>query len=136
MTDILKDSFLLINNNPFDHAIFAWAMNDICPGCACIIARNELEAFDLLVDVKLRPSLIIADCEFPGFDAVRFLHRLKALKNPPALPFIIHCDASHIGQEVQHCGAYALYPKAYTPAGVRNLLLLYLSTNVSAILPN
>jgi response regulator RpfG family c-di-GMP phosphodiesterase len=136
MTDLLRNSFLLINNNPFDHAIFVWAMNDVSPASKCVIARNELEAYDLLVDVKLRPSLIIADCVFPGFDAVRFLKKIKTIKSTATLPFIIHCDPSDDHEEVMHSGAHAFYPKAYTPAGVRNLLLLYLSTNISPILPN
>ena len=112
------------------------ALNDVSPDSVCLIAETESEALDLLTVSPLKPHLIFAEYDLPGFNAQRFIRTMRLFTSLSHIPVILHCSSDELQGEVKNCGANALYSKELSIDGVRNILYLYLPNEISAILLN
>ena len=119
-----------------DQAIFSMALSDVSPDSICLIAENETEALDLLTVTRVKPHLIFAEYNLPGFDAFRFMRTLRLFTSLSQIPVILHCSEAEINGVIKKTGANAFYSREYSVDGIRNLLYLYLPNEISAILLN
>lgn len=126
MIQIAK-SCLLINDDPIDQAIFVEALLDVAPETLFMLARNSVEALEILQEDNLSPDCVFVELSEPGIDALQFLRAMRKTELLREVPVIVHSSvpAHHRVIELQEMGALAIYFRPYNYQGVCNVLNLF-----------
>jgi CheY-like chemotaxis protein len=121
-------SYLFINSNPSDRAIFVTALFDTSPETVCFVADRDDEALEIMKTERIVPNYIFVEFNMPGIDGFAFLKKIKKIARLRRTPVIVHCPTSDplCIQALRDRGAFAIHLLPYHYHGMCNILSLYL----------
>lgn len=80
---------LLVEDNADDEALTLRALRKNNIRNDVIVARDGVEALDLLLQQQLRPQVVLLDLKLPRVDGLEVLRRLRADARTQLLPVVI-----------------------------------------------
>jgi CheY-like chemotaxis protein len=129
---------LLINDSPFDQAIFVQALNNVAPDTICFTTTNCYDAIHLMTEENVTPSYIFVELNMPGMNGLDFLKTIKKIETLKEIPIVVHSTTPqpHKIIELKESGALAIYLRKYEYTGVCNMLTLYFGSTMVTIKQN
>lgn len=137
MNEERRNIGLLVNNDPVDQALFAWAFNETCPDSLCCVASCEEEALNIVQVAGVDPDFIFIEQDLPGLDLERLLRRLREIDKLNGVPIMIHSRRKSFSlQRIDYAGPFAVYRKSLSFENVKAALHVYLVPKLGKICPN
>jgi len=92
---MVKQACFLIDDDEDDREIFGIALEDAAPGFECIMAKNGLEAIEVLSTGNFVPSHIFLDLNMPYMSGIECLKEIKKKPDLADIPVIVYTTSSH-----------------------------------------
>jgi chemotaxis response regulator CheB len=129
---------LLVNDDPYDQAVFVNALMDVSPGTLCFTAPDGIVAMHMMLKEDIVPDFIFVELSMPKLNGLDFLREIKKINYLKDIPVFVHASLHERNKlsEIKEAGAKAIYLQRYNHGGICNLIHLYLSDNVLFVHPN
>jgi len=117
LTRIASPHILILEDNPDDEALALRALRDNDQAASAVVARDGVEALDLLRNVAARtPDLILVDLKMPRMTGFEFLRAVRADPGFRHLPLVVFTssDEARDIERAYEAGATAYVQKPLT----------------------
>lgn len=101
---------LLVEDDPDDLELTLLALREAKVANALVVARDGVEALDLLLGGAVRPMVVFLDLKLPRVDGLQVLERIRADPRTRALPVVVLTSSDE--EEDRH-RSYTLHVNSY-----------------------